>query len=89
MDRQKITAYAESLGAGAAVAGLQAAYQALTAQGGDIKPQPVLAAGLLAAMGYLATALRWLATPPTPPSAPAVPQRPVSPTGGDVLPPRA
>lgn len=65
---QKQIAYLESLGAGAAFAGLQAAYQAASGQGAELKPAPIVAAFLVAAMGYLVAALRWLQTPPPPPT---------------------
>lgn len=75
----QLLAYAESVGAGAVLAGLQAAYQAVSTQSGAggmaISWQPVLAAFLLGTMGYLLAALRWLQTPPP---APAVP--PTAPT---------
>ena len=69
----RMTAYLESIGAGAAFAGLQAAYQALSQQGASVQPAPIAAAFLVAAMGYLVTALRWLQTLPEPPTAPKVP----------------
>ncbi len=65
---QQWIAYLEALGAGAVVAGLQAAYQAVQQQGHTVDWQPVLAAFLVGAMGYLLAALRWLQTPaPQPP----------------------
>ena len=63
-------AYLEALGAGAVVAGLQAAYQAVQQQGHTVDWQPVLAAFLVGAMGYLLAALRWLQTPVPQPPAP-------------------
>ncbi len=66
--KQQWVAYLEALGAGAVVAGLQAAYQAVQQQGHTVDWQPVLAAWLVGAMGYLLAALRWLQTPvPEPP----------------------
>ena len=65
---QQWVAYAEAVGAGAVVAGLQAAYQTVQAQGHTVDWQPVVAAFLVGAMGYLLAALRWLQTPvPVPP----------------------
>lgn len=48
------------------MAALDAAYQTLSKQSGTIIWAPVLAAGLLGAMSYAVSALRWLQTPPLP-----------------------
>ncbi len=70
---QQWVAYAEAVGAGAVVAGLQAAYQTVQAQGHTVDWQPVAAAFLVGAMGYLLAALRWLQTPVPVPPAPSQP----------------
>ena len=76
----QLLAYAESVGAGAVLAGLQAAYQVVGTQTGAggtvIAWQPVAAAFFLGTMGYLLAALRWLQTPPPAPVAPPANTKP-------------
>lgn len=62
----QMVAYLESLVAGAAMAGADAALQAYQ-QHQSLQWQGLVAAGLLGALGYLQVALRWLHTPPPPP----------------------
>lgn len=69
----KWIAYAEAVGAGAVVAGLAAAYQAVQQAGSIHDWTPVASAFLVGAMGYLLAALRWLNEPPPPPAPPTEP----------------
>ena len=71
--------YAEGVAAGGVLAGVQAAYQAVEKAGAVTDWSPVIATGLLAGVGYVLAALRWMMTPPPPPTPPkpvvtAIPQ---------------